>query len=162
MENIKLGGAMINKSIGVISDTHNLLRKEVIENLYDMDLIIHAGDIGDYSIINKLKEITDVIYVKGNIDNGKWADNVPIYQSIDFYGLRIYIIHNISDLKIDPVNESIDIVISGHSHKAKQYKEKEVIYLNPGSVGAKRFNLPVSYAVININNDDINIEIKYV
>ena len=134
--------------IGLISDTHGLLRKEVIENLNDCDLIIHTGDIGKIEVIESLKKISYVEYIRGNCDKDK---NIAKEDKIiDVYNKRIYLIHDISKIKIDLKKENIDIVIYGHSHKHNIYEDDGILYINPGSVGPKRFKLPTYLAKLNL------------
>ena len=134
--------------IGLISDTHGLLRKEVIENLNDCDLIIHTGDIGKIEVIESLKKISYVEYIRGNCDKDK---NIAKEDKIiDVYNKRIYLIHDISKIKIDLKKENIDIVIYGHSHKHNIYEDDGILYINPGSVGPKRFKLPTYMAKLNL------------
>ena len=134
--------------IGLISDTHGLLRKEVIENLNDCDLIIHTGDIGKIEVIESLKKISYVEYIRGNCDKDK---NIAKEDKIiDVYNNRIYLIHDISKIKVDLKKENIDIVIYGHSHKHNIYEEDGILYINPGSVGPKRFKLPIYMAKLNL------------
>ena len=134
--------------IGLISDTHGLLRKEVIENLNDCDLIIHTGDIGKIEVIESLKKISYVEYIRGNCDKDK---NIAKEDKIiDVYNNRIYLIHDISKIKVDLKKENIDIVIYGHSHKHNIYEDDGILYINPGSVGPKRFKLPTYLAKLNL------------
>ena len=134
--------------IGLISDTHGLLRKEVVENLNNCDLIIHAGDIGKFEVIENLKRISDVEYILGNCDKDK---NIAKEDKIiDVYNKRIYLIHDISKIKVDLKKENIDIVVYGHSHKHNIYEEDGILYINPGSVGPKRFKLPIYMAKLNL------------
>jgi putative phosphoesterase len=134
--------------IGLISDTHGLLRKEVIENLNDCDLIIHTGDIGKIEVIENLKKISHIEYIRGNCDKDK---NIAKEDKIiDVYNKRIYLIHDISKIKIDLKKENIDIVIYGHSHKHNIYEDDGILYINPGSVGPKRFKLPTYLAKLNL------------
>ena len=134
--------------IGLISDTHGLLRKEVIENLNDCDLIIHTGDIGKIQVIESLKKISHIEYIRGNCDKDK---NIAKEDKIiDVYNNRIYLIHDISKIKVDLKKENIDIVIYGHSHKHNIYEDDGILYINPGSVGPKRFKLPTYMAKLNL------------
>ena len=134
--------------IGLISDTHGLLRKEVITNLNDCDLIIHTGDIGKIEVIESLKKISYVEYIRGNCDKDK---NIAKEDKIiDVYNNRIYLIHDISKIKVDLKKENIDIVIYGHSHKHNIYEDDGILYINPGSVGPKRFKLPTYMAKLNL------------
>lgn len=140
--------------IGIISDTHGLLRKEVVSNLTDCNLIIHAGDIGKNDIIYSLQQIGKVEFVYGNIDK----DNQTSGKIIDINGLKIYIIHNIKDIK-DKVNKKdVDIVVYGHSHKSKIYVEDEILYINPGSAGPKRFKIEPTIAKLYIDENVIKNE----
>lgn len=136
--------------IGLISDTHGLLRQEVVNNLNDCNLIIHAGDIGKFEVIENLKKISDVEFIKGNCDK----DIAKEDKIIDIYNKRIYLIHDISKINIDLEKENIDIVVYGHSHKSSIHTDNGILYINPGSVGPRRFNLPVSMATLNISMDE--------
>jgi putative phosphoesterase len=147
------------KTIGVISDTHNLLRPEAVEVLVNTDLIVHAGDICNAKILEELKVLAPVVAVRGNNDQGSWAEDIPVYQSINVGGILIYVIHDIKELNIYPAPPQTKIVIYGHSHKASTTKREDILYLNPGSAGPKRFSLPVSVALLKINENDIDARI---
>lgn len=136
---------------GVISDTHGLMRREALDALRDADLIIHAGDIGNPSVLETLETIAPVFAVRGNIDRGEWASSLPASQLVEVESVRIYVVHDIKDLDIDPVAESIQMVISGHSHMPAIVERNGVSFLNPGSAGPRRFSLPISMAVIRIS-----------
>ncbi|MGI6703522.1 MAG: metallophosphoesterase family protein [Clostridia bacterium] len=138
------------KVIGIISDTHGLLREEAIHALKGVDLIIHAGDIGSRDIIEKLEEIALVKAVRGNCDRGKWAAEYPVSETVRMENKKIYVLHDLKMLDIDLREKGIDIVISGHSHRAKEERKDGILYINPGSAGPRRFNLPVSVARITI------------
>ncbi|MGL4796802.1 MAG: metallophosphoesterase family protein [Paraclostridium sp.] len=128
--------------IGVISDTHGLLRQSVIDTLKDCSLIIHAGDIGNIEIIDRLAKISKVICVRGNCDTSEELKLIPKYETIDILGLKLYIVHNIKDIKFE--HYKYDIVIYGHSHKSNINIVNDTIYINPGSVGPRRFKLPTT------------------
>ena len=149
------------KTIGVISDTHGLLRPEVSQILSGVDLIIHAGDIGDLEILEELKKIAKVEAIKGNVDKGTWFDELPETKMFEFEGKWFYLIHNLNELDLDPKAAGIDVVISGHSHQPKIFYKNHVLYLNPGSAGKRRFKLPVTAAIIriakNVEAEIINI-----
>lgn len=149
----------VEYKIGVISDTHKLLRQEVINYLQDVQLILHLGDIGSKTILDKLSEIAPVIAIKGNIDKEEWASVLPSDKKISVNGHMIYMIHNIKELSINPASEDIDIVISGHSHIPNKSIIEGVTYLNPGSIGPRRFKLPISMALINFTKNDFYIEL---
>ena len=137
--------------IGIISDTHNLFREEVKKELKNCNKIIHAGDIGSYNIIKELEKIAPTEYVYGNCDKNMGKENTRI---IEVENKKIYIIHNIKN--INTRVKDADIIIYGHSHKLEIYKESNTIYINPGSIGPKRFNLPISMVKMYINEEEYN------
>jgi putative phosphoesterase len=141
--------------IGVISDTHGLLRDEAVACLAGSDLIIHAGDIGSASVISGLETIAPVRAIRGNVDKGTWARVFPDTQFIEVAGQRIYVIHNLNELDLDPVASGIDIVVSGHSHIPKSQQMDGVLYLNPGSAGPRRFRLPVAVASLYVTGSQV-------
>jgi len=144
------------KKIGIISDTHGLVRTEIIKMLKGCNLIIHAGDIGKAEVLYALKEIAPVVVVRGNVDKGDWAEKLPETEVVELSKIYIYVIHNIRKLDLNPKSAGFHIVIYGHSHKPKKEIVDGVLYLNPGSAGPKRFNLPISMALMEISND-INV-----
>ena len=146
------------KRIGLISDTHGILRKEVIEILKGFDLIIHAGDVGKIEVLEELKNISDVVAVKGNCDKDKSLENLPFSEIINIDNTNIYIIHDIKTIDIDLKREDINIVVYGHSHKYNNYEKDGIIYINPGGAGRKRFNLPITIAILEIENNSYNVE----
>jgi putative phosphoesterase len=143
--------------IGVISDTHGLLRPEAVQALQGSELIIHAGDIGKPGVLDMLREIAPVIAVRGNIDKDDWAKELPITEVVEIKNKYIYVLHDLSQLDLDPKAAGFDVVISGHSHKPKEERRDGVIYLNPGSAGPRRFNLPVSLALMEIEDEEIDV-----
>jgi putative phosphoesterase len=150
---------MEKKIIGVISDTHGLLRPEAIKYLKDVDLIIHAGDVGSEKVLNDLKQIAPVYAVRGNCDQEEWAKKLRRTEIVEVASNLIYLIHDIQQINIDPKTAGLSIVIYGHSHRPAIDKKEGIYYLNPGSIGPKRFNLPISLAKIIIEDKKINIEI---
>ncbi len=145
--------------IGVISDTHGLLRDEAVACLAGSDLIIHAGDIGSASVISGLETIAPVRAIRGNVDTGAWAKAFPETQLVEAGGQRIYVIHNLNELDLDPVASGIDIVVSGHSHTPKSGQVDGVLYLNPGSAGPRRFKLPLAVASLYIVGPKVVAEV---
>ena len=144
--------------IGVISDTHGLLRPEAEKNLEGSDVIVHAGDIGNFEIINKLEKIATIYAIRGNIDKENWADEFPETLELEILNKKIFIIHDIKE--VDVRNEKkYNIIISGHSHKPLIKKINGVLYLNPGSAGKRRFSLPISIAQIKIIEGKVSAEI---
>ncbi len=146
-------------TVGVISDTHNLLRPEAVKELIGSDLIVHAGDIGSAEIIRTLTEIAPVQVVRGNNDTGLWAAEYPEHEMFIVEGKRFYLIHDIRDMRIDPVEAGLDVVVTGHSHQPAIRSNEGVLYINPGSAGPRRFNLPISLATVRINGKTIEAEI---
>lgn len=140
--------------IGIISDTHGLLRKEVENQLKDCDLIVHCGDIGKQEVIDKLSELGKVELIKGNVDKDIDISLAPKDKIIEVMNRRIYLIHNIAELNIDLYKGNIDIVMYGHSHKSKIYKEDGILYINPGSVGPRRFKLPTTMMKLTILDNE--------
>jgi len=140
-------------TIGLISDTHGLLRPEALRALEGCELIIHAGDVGKPEIIDQLQAVAPVVAVRGNIDTGEWAARLPLTAVVETVSPRIYVIHDIHELDIDPAAAGFAIVVSGHSHKASREERSGVLYLNPGSAGPRRFRLPITLARLDLSLD---------
>ena len=136
--------------IGVISDTHGLLRPEVEVALAGVAHIIHAGDIGSPDVIAGLDRIAPVIAIRGNVDTGRWADPYPETRIITLGGCRIHILHDIKTLHLDPVASGVGLIVCGHSHLARIETVGGVLHLNPGSAGPRRFKLPVTVASLDL------------
>jgi putative phosphoesterase len=142
------------KIVGVISDTHGLLRPEALEALAGVDLIIHAGDIGGPDIIDPLRRIAPVHAVRGNVDRGFWANEFSPTEIVEVEGQSLYTLHDLNELDLDPAAAGFRVVISGHTHDPLVKEERGVVYLNPGSAGPRRFKLPISLARISIGEYD--------
>ena len=136
--------------IGVIADTHGLVRSEVIELFRGVSLIIHAGDIGTPDVLNILRKVAPVRAVRGNVDKGAWAESLPETDVVECAGSLIYLLHDLKTLDLDPSAAGMQVVISGHSHRPGESRKNGVLYLNPGSAGPKRFKLPVTAALLRI------------
>jgi putative phosphoesterase len=136
--------------IGVISDTHGILRPEAEQRLAGVAHIIHAGDIGRPEVIHRLRRIAPVIAIRGNVDKGPWAENYPDTETVRLGDQSIHILHDIQDLQLDPAACGINVVISGHSHRPLIETTGGVLYLNPGSAGPRRFNLPITLATLDL------------
>jgi hypothetical protein len=136
--------------LGVISDTHGLLRPEALAALAGAERIVHAGDIGSPDILARLAEIAPVIAVRGNNDRDPWAMSIPDTVMIDLAGVRIRVIHDVHDLRGDPAREGVAVVVSGHSHRPGVEHRGPVMFVNPGSAGPRRFTLPISVARIRL------------
>jgi putative phosphoesterase len=136
--------------IGLISDTHGLLRAEALAALRGSDLIIHAGDIGNAKILDQLGTLAPIVAVRGNIDKGDWASQLQVTAVVEAASALIYVLHDIQQLDLDPVRSEFNIVISGHSHKPSRTERSGVVYVNPGSAGPRRFQLPITVARLNL------------
>jgi hypothetical protein len=139
--------------VGVISDTHDLLRPEALKALRGCAHILHAGDIGDPEILETLRTIAPVTAVRGNVDRGAWARGVPENQVVEIDGVSIYMLHILADLDLKPEAAGFAAVIYGHSHKPSQEVTRGVLYFNPGSAGPRRFRLPVTVGKLTIERD---------
>ena len=131
--------------IGVISDTHGLLRPAV-RALEGCELIVHAGDVGRPEILEALRKIAPVVAVRGNVDRASWAEVLPVTQVVQASGATLYVLHDLNELDLNPAAAGFQIVISGHTHKPAQFEKEGALYLNPGSAGPRRFALPVTLA----------------
>ena len=139
-------------TIAVLSDTHGLLRPEIPNAIKEVDHIIHAGDLGKLEILDELNDITPTSIVRGNVDTGVWAASLPYDTVVEIAGHQLYILHDIDTLDLDPHAAGFSAVIYGHSHQPKIDYKDNVLYLNPGSIGPRRFKLPVSYAMLRIKD----------
>ena len=140
--------------VGVISDTHGLLRPEALEALSGVDYLLHAGDIGDGGIVAALSGIAPLTSIRGNVDKGDWANALPEQVVIDLAGHRILMLHDRKALHAADLASGVGIVVSGHSHRPSVQREGGVLYLNPGSAGPRRFGLPVALALLNLGAAD--------
>ena len=138
--------------VGVISDTHGLLRPEAIAALRGSEAIIHAGDVGREEILLVLKQIAPLTAVRGNIDTSPWARKLPATDVLEIAGASIYVLHNIDELDLDPSAGGFSAVIFGHSHRPLMETRKGVLFFNPGSAGPRRFNLPISVGRLIVEN----------
>jgi hypothetical protein len=145
--------------IGVISDTHGLLRPEAIEALRGSEHIIHAGDVGSPEILEKLSRIAPVIAVRGNIDKAAWSRRLPETQVLESGGVSIYVLHDLAQLDLKPKAAGFSVVVSGHSHVPKQETRDGVLYFNPGSAGPRRFKLPVSLGKLVVEAGSVRGEL---
>jgi uncharacterized protein len=136
--------------IGVISDTHGLLREQARAAFAGVEMILHAGDVGKPEVLQQLGHIAPVLAVRGNVDRGEWANALPETQATQVGGVWIYVLHDLHMLDVDPAGGGFGVVISGHSHRATVETRQGVLYLNPGAAGPRRFTLPASVAVLEI------------
>ena len=149
------GDASMTFTIGIISDTHGVLRPEALRMLAHVDHIIHGGDIGDPKIITALRRIAPVTAIRGNVDTGAWATRFAETESVQLAGHLFYVLHDLNTLQIDPVAEGIDVIVSGHSHVPKINTANGLLYVNPGSAGRRRFNLPITVASLEVTPDGL-------
>jgi putative phosphoesterase len=148
-----------NLLIGIISDTHGLLRPEAIDALKGSDMIFHAGDIGKEYVLNGLRAVAPVIAVRGNMDREDWSYKFRMTEIVELKKFLLYMIHDLGRLDLDPAVSHIQIVVSGHSHRPSISRYKGVLYINPGSAGPKRFTLPVSVALLKIEGKTFDARI---
>jgi uncharacterized protein len=141
--------------IGIISDTHGLLRPETVQLLAESDHIIHAGDIGAPEVIEGLRKIAPTTAIRGNVDVGEWASEYRDTELVTLAGRRLYVLHNLKEIKLDPAASGFAVVISGHSHRPKIEMKNSVLYVNPGSAGPRRFKLPIAVAILGFSDDAI-------
>ena len=149
----------IEKVIGVISDTHGLLRPEAVEALRGVELILHAGDVGSPEVLDSLKGIAPVVAVRGNNDKGTWAEGLPLWEVAEVGVVFIYMIHDVKEIDLNPTAAGFQVVVSGHSHKPSVEERKGVLYVNPGSAGPRRFKLPISVARLTVSGETVNAEV---
>ena len=149
---------MESRLIGVISDTHGIIRPEAVKALEKCELIIHAGDIGSVQVIDVLRKIAPVVAVRGNCDRAACAELFARTEAGEIGEHYFYVIHDLNRLDIEPEKSGINIVISGHTHEPYQYRQGGVLYLNPGSAGPRRFSLPVCLALLKITGDALEAE----
>jgi putative phosphoesterase len=140
------------ESVGLISDTHGLLRPEALAALRGSDLIIHAGDVGAPEIVEQLRSVAPVVAVRGNVDKGVWASQLPLTAVAEAGSALIYVLHDIAQLDLDPVAAQFNLVVSGHSHKPGLIERNGVMYVNPGSAGPRRFQLPITIARLDLRS----------
>ncbi|WP_321885828.1 metallophosphoesterase family protein [Paraburkholderia bannensis] len=138
--------------VALVSDTHNLVRPELLSFVQGSDAIIHAGDICDPQVLDQLGRVAPLTAVRGNNDRGAWAEALPVQTVVEIGGIRIGVVHELPDLRGDPASQGVAVVVSGHSHKPVQETRDGVLYVNPGSAGPRRFKLPITAAMLTIGN----------
>jgi putative phosphoesterase len=140
--------------IGIISDTHGLMRPEALRALAGVDHILHAGDVGAPEVLERLRELAPVSAVRGNVDRGAWAQVLPETELVEAAGRTFYLVHDLDDLDVDPAAIGLCAVVSGHSHQPAVLRRRGVLYVNPGSAGPRRFRLPVTVGLIDVSGRD--------
>jgi uncharacterized protein len=147
------------KLIGIISDTHGLVRPEALQALKGVEMILHAGDIGNQDVLDTLHQIAPVVAVRGNNDKGEWAQSLPDWEVVEAGEVSIYMLHNVKEIDISPSGGGFQVVVSGHSHQPSVTEQRGVLYVNPGSAGPRRFKLPVSVAHLHVHGDKVQAKI---
>lgn len=145
------------RTLGVIADTHGLLRPEAVSALAGCEAIVHAGDVGKPAVLDALADIAPVTAIRGNVD--RWADDLPDTEVLRFADRLIYVLHDLNTLDLDPAEAGFDVVVSGHSHRPKIADDDGVLYLNPGSAGPRRFRLPITLARLEVTPAGIDARI---
>jgi putative phosphoesterase len=145
--------------IGVISDTHGLLRPQALQVLAGVELILHAGDVGTPQVLETLRQVAPVTAVRGNTDRGEWGHSLPHTAIVEVGEARLYVLHDLHRLDLDPAAAGFAAVIFGHSHQPYLQRRNQVLYLNPGSAGPRRFTLPVSLARLHLQGDSLQAEL---
>jgi hypothetical protein len=158
------GAAGINESaggrlVGVVSDTHGLVRPEALEALRGVELILHAGDVGSPQVLDALNEIAPVVAVRGNNDKGAWAESLPCWEVVEVGAVPICVLHDLNEIDISLAGAGFRVIVSGHSHKPSAKERSGVLYLNPGSAGPRRFKLPVSIARLTVSGDAVGAQL---
>ncbi len=138
--------------VGVVSDTHGLIRPEALDALRDSDLIIHCGDIGGPTVLDALRTLAPVRAIRGNNDKGGWACDLPTHDVVEVGNHAIYVLHNLAELDLDPATAGFTAVVSGHSHKPMIEERGKILFVNPGSAGPRRFRLPVTLATLALRS----------
>jgi putative phosphoesterase len=147
-------------SIGLISDTHGLLRPEARAALKGVDHIIHAGDICNAEVLEQLAEIAPIVAVRGNNDRGDWANSLNTVETLDIGGVKVHVIHDLHEFDAQAGKSGIQVVISGHSHKPSIKMEGGILFVNPGSAGPRRFKLPISIGYLEIVDGEAKARVK--
>jgi putative phosphoesterase len=145
--------------IGVISDTHGLLRPQALRALAGADLIVHAGDVGGPEVLDALRAVAPLVAVRGNNDRGGWASALAETEVVESGGRSLYVLHDLKTLDLDPRAAGFDVVIAGHSHQPRVERRDGVLYLNPGSAGPRRFRLPIAVAWLDVDAGRLDAEI---
>lgn len=149
-------------TIGLVSDTHGLLRLELLTLFAGCRTIVHAGDVGKPEILAKLQTIAPVVAVRGNNDRGDWAESLPEKATLTPAGARICVIHDLAELDFDPASEGYQAVVSGHSHRPRLFHNGDVLYINPGSAGPRRFKLPISVGFLEIAGGQVTGRLRQI
>jgi putative phosphoesterase len=145
--------------VGLVSDTHGLIRPEALAALAGVERIVHAGDVGNAAVLERLREVAPVVAVRGNNDAGAWAAPLPATEVVEVGGALLYVLHDVNELDLDPAAAGFHAVVSGHSHRPRVERRDGVLFVNPGSIGPRRFTLPVSLALLRVEEGGLEARI---
>jgi putative phosphoesterase len=140
----------ITKQLGIIADTHGLLRSEAVVALAGSEIIIHSGDIGSLAVLERLRSLAPVVAIRGNNDKGAWAASLRTSEVVEIDEATLYVLHDLGELDLDPASAGFQAVIAGHSHRPMIERREGVLYVNPGSAGPRRFSLPITVARLEV------------
>src|SRR5262245_36997036 len=146
-----LSSMAAERRVGLVSDTHGLVRPEALEALRGVELIVHAGDVGAAAVLERLAEVAPVAAIRGNNDRGPWADALPETRVVEVGDALLYVVHDVGELELDPVAAGFHVVVSGHSHRPRVERRGGVLFVNPGSIGPRRFSLPIALAQLRVS-----------
>ena len=143
----------------LVSDSHGLVRPEVVAALEGVDLIVHAGDVGGPEVLDRLRELAPLVAIRGNNDRGAWAEPLPTSRVVEVGDASLYVVHDLAELDLDPAAAGFDAVVSGHSHRPSMERRGSVLFVNPGSIGPRRFTLPIALARLRVSADGVDATI---
>lgn len=149
---------MASQRVGLVSDTHGLLRPELVRALAGCDIVVHAGDVGRPEVLDGLRQVASVVAVRGNVDRGPWVQQLRQTEVVEVGPALLYVIHDLSGMDLDPAAAGFQAVISGHTHKPESREERGVLYVNPGSAGPRRFRWPISAALLHVEGGSLRLE----
>lgn len=149
----------VERLVGVISDTHGLVRPEALDALRGAEMILHAGDVGNPGVLEVLGGIAPVVAVRGNNDKGEWAEGLPDREAVEVGAVSVYVLHDLKEIDISPPGAGFRVVVSGHSHRPSVEEREGVLYVNPGSAGPRRFKLPISVALLRVTGDAVTAQV---
>jgi len=147
------------KTLGLVSDTHGLLRPEALAALSGVDLIVHAGDVGSAAVLERLRALAPVVAVRGNNDSGPWAEPLAATEVVEVDSALLYVVHDVAELDLDPAAAGFHAVVSGHSHRPSVARRDGVLFVNPGSIGPRRFSLPVALALLRVDGSQLEARV---